>query len=467
MTLVGGADTTVQSGNCYRYRYTISDRVGNTSDPSAASTTAKVDTTAPSIPALTLTETSPLEYVAGDTVYYNPQGSNNGTFSVDATTTDAQSGIDAVAFPTVFGTDGAADGASPYSHDYSWTGSDTATGTKTVTATNGAGTTRTATFAVTPDTAAPTGQTVELAGGPWYTSLSVPLTVADGGDAGSGLDLTSGVVERSDATLTDGTCDTFGAWAPVTLVGGSDTTVETGSCYRYRYSISDNVGNSSGPSATSDTAQVDTTAPTVPSLTLTEARRSSTPTAARSTTTRRVRTPTPSPWMPRRRMPSPASTPSTSPTVFGTDGATDNASPYSHDYTWTATDTASGARTVTSANGSGLTSTSTFTLIPDTTAPTGQSVDLTGGPWYTSTSVPLTSTGAPTPAPASTTPHASSSAPRPPSPTGLATRSDRGLPSRSSQAPTRASPAATATATDPGLGQRRQHARGVGDIEHG
>src|SRR5581483_7664593 len=98
----------------------------------------------------------------------------------------------------------------------------------------------------TPDTTAPAGQSATLGGGPWFTSLSVPLTLDDGSDAGAGIDPASGVVERADAPLADGICGTFGAYAPVTLAGGADTTVVAGNCYRYRYSVSDNVGNSSG-----------------------------------------------------------------------------------------------------------------------------------------------------------------------------------------------------------------------------
>src|SRR5205807_972470 len=85
VTLSGGADTTVTSGNCYRYRLTITDNVGNASAPSAASADAKVDTTAPSAPGLTIDESSALSYASGTTLYYNPQGSNSGTFTVTGT----------------------------------------------------------------------------------------------------------------------------------------------------------------------------------------------------------------------------------------------------------------------------------------------------------------------------------------------------------------------------------------------
>ena len=46
-----------------------------------------------------------------------------------------------------------------------------------LTAQNAAGLTTTAAFTVTPDTTAPTGQTVALVGGPYFRNGSVPLTV--------------------------------------------------------------------------------------------------------------------------------------------------------------------------------------------------------------------------------------------------------------------------------------------------
>src|SRR5262249_54428211 len=103
-----------------------------------------------------------------------------------------------------------------------------------------------------------------LAGGPYYTTLSVPLTLGDGSDGGSGLDTASRVVERDSTTLAGDVCGSFsGSWTQVTLTGGADTTVVSGHCYRYRYKISDNVGNQSAVSAASADAKVDTTSPTV------------------------------------------------------------------------------------------------------------------------------------------------------------------------------------------------------------
>ena len=114
VTLIAGADTTVTSGHCYQYRYKISDNVANQATSSATSS-AKVDTSAPSEPALALNESSSLEYVSGSTLFYNPQGSNSASFGVDATSSDAQSAIASIAFPTVFGSDSSTQTSGPYS----------------------------------------------------------------------------------------------------------------------------------------------------------------------------------------------------------------------------------------------------------------------------------------------------------------------------------------------------------------
>src|SRR5207237_6479047 len=125
---------------------------------------------------------------------------------------------------------------------YSWSGAVASPGAKTATAYNNAGGTTTSPFTVTADTSAPTAQTAALSGGPYYTALSVPLTLGNGSDTQSGVDSTSGVVERDSAPLTAGACGTYsGSWTTVTLVGGADTSVVSGNCYRYRYKISDNV----------------------------------------------------------------------------------------------------------------------------------------------------------------------------------------------------------------------------------
>src|SRR5207248_5624505 len=103
-------------------------------------------------------------------------------------------------------------------------------------ATSGAGSSASDTITIAADPTAPTGESATLTAGPWYTTTSVGLTLANGSDSQSGLDAGSGIVERDSATLAGGSCTGWsGSWTQVSLVGGADTTVTGGNCYRYRY----------------------------------------------------------------------------------------------------------------------------------------------------------------------------------------------------------------------------------------
>ncbi len=92
----GGNDTTVASGKCYRYRYLLSDRVGNQAT-SGASATAKVDTSAPGAPSLSYGSLSNAVVNLG-VVYYLP-GAASGQFAVTAASSDGQSGVASYGFP--------------------------------------------------------------------------------------------------------------------------------------------------------------------------------------------------------------------------------------------------------------------------------------------------------------------------------------------------------------------------------
>src|SRR5439155_18891868 len=154
---------------------------------------AMVDTSAPAVPALTLSESSPSSFVSGTTLYYNPTAAGAG-FTVDAATSDAQSGVQKVNFPAIAGITGGGDATtSPYQGSYSWATGASASGDADVTVTNKAGLTSTASLTLTPDSTAPSSQSAAISGGPWYTSLSVPLTLAGGSDAGAGIDGASGI----------------------------------------------------------------------------------------------------------------------------------------------------------------------------------------------------------------------------------------------------------------------------------
>src|SRR4029453_17600162 len=96
------------------------DKVGNTTDSTPVTVTVANDSTPPSTPVLTLTETIPEAHVAGSTLFYNPAVGSTSTVTVAASTTDAESGVTQVAFPAVFGNDAVDDLTSPYSTSYSW-----------------------------------------------------------------------------------------------------------------------------------------------------------------------------------------------------------------------------------------------------------------------------------------------------------------------------------------------------------
>ena len=265
VTLSGGNDTTVVSGKCYRYRYKISDNVGN-QGTSGASATAKVDTSAPSTPTLSygsFTNT----YLNGGVVYYRP-GAANGQFQVTAAgSTDTESGFASYTFPAP--ASGWSVSGAGASRTYSHTGAPTDPAEpNNVFATNGAGlNSGNVSFTVTPDSTGPSVTAPTVTAG-YFTTTSVGVTLNGGTDGGSGVAAGSSVVERDEAPLdnSDGTCDAFpGSWSTVTLSGGNDTTVVSGKCYRYREQLSDNLGNQ-GTSSAGDTAKIDTTAPSDPSL---------------------------------------------------------------------------------------------------------------------------------------------------------------------------------------------------------
>ena len=75
--------------------------------------------------------------------------------------------------------------------------------------------------AIKSDNTAPAGGYVSYANG-YYTSLSVAVTYATGTDSGSGLNLSSGTLQRANATLSAGACGSYGAFATInTSVNGS------------------------------------------------------------------------------------------------------------------------------------------------------------------------------------------------------------------------------------------------------
>ena len=157
------------------------------------------------------------------------------------------------------------------------------------------------------DTVGPTGGSVDASGlvgtGSRYsTSTTLSLALAKGTDP-SGVATSGNEVRSATATLTNGTCGSFGSYTLV--AGGTDpasplaNTVGDQACYSYRYIVLDTLGNAT--TYTSPEIKVDTTAPR--GARRWPSRRSPTPggrAAARPSTTARRRPRAPSP-RPRRR----------------------------------------------------------------------------------------------------------------------------------------------------------------------
>ena len=380
--VTGSPAQSVSGPACYRYTLTGTDRVGNTT---AVVTVVKVDASAPSTPALSLSAATGNAYVTGTTAFINPQAGSAGSFQIAATTTDAQSGIAKVNFPalTGFAAGGGDDSASPYETTYSWSGAVAAAGSQTVTATNVATGTATNTFTVTPDSAGPTGGALSVNGvaatGAGSLSVSPTGSFAIGTRTDYSLDATSGfassqlTVQTAALSSADGiaagTCSTFASGS--VLVGQPAQTVSGPACYRYTLTGTDRVGNTS---AVSTIVKVDTTAPSAPALTLSGA--TGTKTYISGTTvyvnaqgantgTFQVAATTSDADSGIQKVAFPLLTGFNN----GGGGGDVTSSPYQTTYSWTGAVGAS-TNTVTATNTTGKTATGSFTVTPDTTGPT-------------------------------------------------------------------------------------------------
>jgi Bacterial Ig domain len=246
------------------------DAAGNTTDSPQVAVT--VDNTAP-VHALTMASGSGA-YLAGATMYFKSDAA--GSFVLDDALTDATSGPASVAYPDIATTgwshspETTTTGPNFASSAFSWTpGASTPTG-YVLTGMDVAGNPGTQPLAFASDTTPPAGGSISYTGG-YYTTASVPITLADGTDSQSGVDTASAATEllqRASATLAGGTCGSFGAYTTIATHPGAayaDTTVGTGTCYAYQYVVLDNVGNAVTYTSVA-TTKVDTNPPDAFSL---------------------------------------------------------------------------------------------------------------------------------------------------------------------------------------------------------
>ena len=384
-TITGSPAQSFTRPGCYRYTLTGTDNVGNTDTITAV---VMVDTTPPSTPVLAVSGGTGNTYVVGSTVYTNPQAGFSGGFTVTAAASDLDSGVPQVSFPTLTGYEsgGGPVTPAPFATTYAWSGATaSAAGAQTVTAVNGSGLTASATFTVTPDTTAPVGGAVLVNGvaatGVGSSSYNTTGSFSVAGlspytDAGSGL-ATSTLV-REQASLSANTCGSTWSNATTIAANGLQTGIASGTCYRYTLTGTDRVGNIA---SVSTIVKVDTTPPTGPALALSAATGNSfisgstvytNPQAGLSggfTVT--ATTADPETGIAQVAFPSLGSGYSGGGTVTGQS--------YTSTYTWSGSGaTATGQKTVTATNGAGTPSPGTFTVTPDSAAPTGGTLTVNG-----------------------------------------------------------------------------------------
>ena len=245
------------------------------------------------------------------------------------------------------------------------------------------------------DTSGPTGGSVDATGlvgtGSRYApSTTLSLALAAGADP-SGIDTAGNQLLRAAASLTDGSCGTFGSY---TVVADDPTspmadTVADGACYRYQYVVNDTLANPT--TYTSPDIKVDVAALAAPSLGFSSLTNASWPGSGSTVFYRSAAT------SGSVRVTAAATAPSgIAGYAFPALGSGWTATPGATGvttYSWSAASPAApGTKSVTATNNAGATSaTAPFTLTADDAAPTGSALSyLNGSTTSTSVSVSLT-----------------------------------------------------------------------------
>jgi hypothetical protein len=387
----------IASGNCYRYTLTGTDNVGNAV---SITTTVKVDTSPPAFgsPALTFSDTGNFAHYpgTGTNVYYNGTTGTGSSITVNApNVADPQSEIQTVNFPT-FGSDftgGGDDTASPYSATYTWSSSSD-TGPKVVTAVNNVANSSISAFTLVRDVTAPGGGALTVnsvaANGAGTTSNNTTgsFTIGTRTDYSEALNstqsgLATSTLVRESAPLSGNACGSFGS--ATTITGSPNQNagngITGGNCYRYTLTGTDNVSNSV---SISTIVKVDTSAPNFgsPALTLSDTGAFAHYPGTGTTVYYNGTTGTGSSITvdaPNVADPETGVQSITFPSIggFSGDGA-DSSSPYSATYTWSSSNDP-GTKNVTAANTFGSTSTASFNLVRDVTAPAGGALTVNSG----------------------------------------------------------------------------------------
>lgn len=249
-----------------RWVYTVTPVIGAhwAGDESAPSDPVVTDSTAPTN-AITITVLAGHAFQSGATVFYG--GVAAGSFALSNAVADSGSGPasstsaaltgDATGWTQAPSTVSLPSGGPYVSQPFSWSAATTGSPDEAVTGHDGAGNSRVTTLSFVDDSTPPTAGTVSYLNG-YQPDQSVTVTFTTGTDAGSGV--ATRQLQRADAVLTGGLCGTFSSFADIGADGPSspyvDTRVSNGSCYVYRYVVTDQVGNQNVTTGTS-VAKVD------------------------------------------------------------------------------------------------------------------------------------------------------------------------------------------------------------------
>ena len=218
---------------------------------SAASGTVVTDSTPPTN-AITLSGVNGGAYKSGNTVYYG--GATAGSFTLTNAVADTGSGPASSQTAALTGTTTgwthvpsivSAPTGGPYvSAPFSWAASTTSSPAEIVTGRDNGTNAATTSLTFVNDSTAPSAGTITYADG-YQAGRSVAVTFASGTDGGSGI--ATRQLQRASTPFTAGTCGTFGGFAnlgpnnPTSVY--TDTQVSNGACYKYRYVVTDFVGN--------------------------------------------------------------------------------------------------------------------------------------------------------------------------------------------------------------------------------
>ncbi len=261
-TVLGACTGTITSTSCVEnnvpagvWRYTVTPVIGTHWQGAESAMSSPVTVLAPDLTAptnsLTLSSVTGGAYLdGGTTVYY--RGTAAGSFRLTNAVADAGSGPASSQTAALTGTTTgwthtpstvSTPAGGPYvSNTFSWTAGTTSGPGEAVTGRDVADNSAVTNLTFTNDSTVPTGSVSYPDGVTTGRSVSVTFSASDGGSG-----LSTRQLQRASATLTNGTCGSYGSFTNLGPAGPTspytDTNLAGSTCYKYQYVVTDRVGN--------------------------------------------------------------------------------------------------------------------------------------------------------------------------------------------------------------------------------